>query len=146
MSVLKSKRDLAKTQFLENLRVIEDEVSKWCESQGRKHDNYGLADFAKMVRQAYLHAVLANTKYISFKEDVDFRKEHFDYAIGFLQMFNIELDRIQNSDRFHLSNTKVKRWMKLERETRNQIASIKKSDHNRRKNLKSRNEAESEED
>lgn len=146
MSVLKSKRELAKTQFLENLRVIEDEVSAWCESQSRKHDNYGLADFANDIRQAHLHAVLANQKYISFKEDVDFRRGHFDYAIGYLQMFNIELDRIKKSNRFHLSNTKVKRWMDLERKTRNQIAAIKKSDSKRRKDLKSRDEVESEED
>ena len=36
MSVLKSKRSVSTSQFLDNMRKLEQEVLAWCKTQGRK--------------------------------------------------------------------------------------------------------------
>ena len=131
MSVIKSKRNLASSQFLIDLSAIESEVDNWCESQSRKHDNYGLVELSKMVRFANTHAILANQRYLKSTEDAEFRKKHFNFAISFLKLFNIRLTTIKSQNKYNLSNTKVKRWMKLEKSARKQIESIKKTDTER---------------
>lgn len=45
MSVLKSKRSVSTSQFLDNMRKLEQEVLAWCKTQGRKNDDYGLIVF-----------------------------------------------------------------------------------------------------
>lgn len=138
MSVVASLRKEAKSQFLENLRVLQNDVRKWCLSQSRKYDNYGLTSLYDDIHQAYKLALMANRRYISddsLAEDIMYRRGKFNEAVAYLISFNAEIGTIKSissgNDCLQLSNNKVKKWMKLERQIRNQIKKILKSDSDR---------------
>ena len=136
MSVLKSKRSVAASQFLENLKKLEQEVLTWCKSQGRKNNDYGLTDLFKSAEKAYVNAAFGNKVYLAREEDMKARKKYFDTAIHWLHTFNCELTALQVC--FPISNTKMKRWMGYVYQAINQMEQIKKSDAARIRKQKSK--------
>lgn len=126
MSVLRSKRGLSSAQFLENLRLLEQEVLTWCKSQGRKNDDYGLTDLFKCVKQAYSNAVFGNQIFLKTAEEAAERKGYFDESIRNLHLFNAELTALSGC--YNISNSKIKRWMEYVYKSITQMESIKKSD------------------
>ena len=129
MSVIKNKRSLSTTQFLTNLCLLMKEVRTWCESQGKRNDNYGLTDLFQACKNAYVCAVMANNQFPKDKESVAYRKIYFDKAVSWLHTFDCELTAMCACH--PISNTKIKRWMKYVFVSRNQIEAIKKSDNKR---------------
>ena len=133
ISVIKSKRSLASTQFLANLQKLENEVLAWCKTQGAKNAPYGLTDLFEASNNAFACAFAANKIYINasldqetLQENINTRKELFDKSIKWCHAFNTKLTVLMSC--YKISNTKIKRWMSYVYSAINQMNSVKKSD------------------
>ena len=137
MSVLKSKRSLSSSQFLDSMQKLEIEVLAWCKSQGRKNNDYGLTDLFKSTEKAFVNGVYANKIFLKEENDAKNRKHYFNQSIYWLHTFNAELTAL--SVCFPISNTKLKRWSGYAYQAINQMESIKKSDEARVKKKNKQN-------
>lgn len=129
MSVVRSKRSLSSSQFLDSLKKLMEETLTWCKAQGRKNDDYGLADLFKTAQKAYTNAYYANKTFLAGDISLKERRAYFDKALKMLHDYNAQL--VSVSVCFKLSNTKKKRWSGYAWQAINQITAIKKSDTNR---------------
>lgn len=129
MSVIKSKRKLAKVQFLTNIANLQTDVRKWCRSQSPRLDSYGLTELHSYTEKAIDHALNANCRFITTQDDIVYRKKEFKAAISELHKFNAKVTRM--SFTFDISNTRIKRWMSLSYNSIRQMEGVIKSDSTR---------------
>lgn len=126
MSVIKSKRSIASTQFLFNMQKLENEVLIWCKSQGNKNTPYGLSTLFEMTNKAFVAAYQANKTFLSNKNDLELRKTLFNTSIKYLHNFNAQLTALMGC--YNISNTKIKRWMSYTYKAISQMEGVKSSD------------------
>ena len=109
MSVIKSRRSIASTQFLFNLQKLEQEVLAWCKTQGNKNNDYGLSTIFKITNRAFITAYQGNEIKLKDEKDLELRKQAFNTSIRWLHTFNAELTVLMSC--YNISNAKIKRWM-----------------------------------
>lgn len=129
MSVIKSKRSIASTQFLFNMQKLEQEVLTWCKSQGNKNAPYGLSTLFETTNKAFVSAYQANKTFLGNENDMEIRRNYFNIAIKNLHNFNVQLTALMSC--YNISNTKIKRWMGYTYNAINQMESVKSSDAKR---------------
>lgn len=134
MSVIKSKRSVAKTQFLFNLQKLENEVLTWCKQQGYRSAQYGLTELFGFTNKAFSSAYYANKTFLKDEESLKIRTDYFNTSIKCLHLFNAKLTSLMSC--YDISNTKIKRWMGYVYKAMNQMESVKKSDSKRISNKK----------
>ena len=125
MSVIKSKRSIASTQFLFNLQKLEQEVLAWCKTQGNKNNDYGLSTIFKITNRAFIAAYQGNEINLKNEKDLELKKQAFDTSIKWLHTFNAELTVLMSC--YDISNTKIKRWMGYVYKAINQMEKVKQS-------------------
>ena len=64
MSVLVSKRYIAKTEFLKNLTILQKYILRWCIKQPPKYKSFGVQALYDYIESARKFACLGNSIYV----------------------------------------------------------------------------------
>lgn len=91
MSVLKSKRELSKTEYLKTLRELEVFIIKRAAKKPRKMDHLFLNDFIQLSKDALNNAVAGYSVIVSCKEDVALVHRYLMLSYAKVQALNSQV-------------------------------------------------------
>ena len=91
ISVLASQRKVANVQFITTALNLQRDVHKWCLSQGRRNDNYGLTRLYQTVESVSVAVITLNSIYANTIEGIKQRLNLMREAEQNLHVFNAQL-------------------------------------------------------
>jgi len=132
MSVLVSKRYIAKTEFLKNLTILQKYILRWCIKQPPKYKSFGVQALYDYIESARKFACLGNSIYVKcVKSDNDEaslnnRIQCFKKSKYYLAMLNYHIPTIL--DVYNLSIQKACKWSEIINKTQALLDGVIKSD------------------
>lgn len=108
MSVLASQRKVANVQFVTTALNLQKDVQKWCLSQGRRKDNYGLTRLYQTTESISVAVIALNSIYINTPEDIEQRLKLGREAERNIHLFNAQLTAM--FPLFNIKYKRAKRW------------------------------------
>ena len=134
MSVPKSKRNLSKSAFKDELKYLRKDVIRWCNKQSKKAREFALKDLYNLATDAERFGTRANNHYFSKPEDAEVRAKYFKKAIQSAYLFAEEATLI--SECYMIKTARLHRWMHFTNSAIRQMKALMRSDAARAKDMR----------
>lgn len=138
ISVLASQRKVANVQFVTTALKLQRDVQKWCLSQGRRNDNYGLARLYQTVESVSVAVITLNSIYANTIEGAKQRLSLMREAEQNLHVFNAQLTAMYPL--FNIKHKRAKRWSDWSNTESKLLAGVRRADLKRLNKLQEANQ------
>ena len=135
MAVLKKDREQSSVQFLDTARKLEVLTIKNCLKFPKRYTFFITTEIVRLSQSVYNNLKSANSIFPTIQADVQIRREYFIKANCDLQALISQLDIAKEVIESDIKSSVWCEWMDLIEEEAKLIASVKKSDRERYKNL-----------
>ena len=138
ISVLASQRKVANVQFITTALNLQRDVQKWCLSQGRRNDNYGLTRLYQTAESVSVAVITLNSIYANTIEGVKQRLNLMREAEQNLHVFNAQLTAMYPL--FNIKHKRAKRWSDWSNTESKLLAGVRRADMKRLNKLQEANQ------
>ena len=127
-------------EFIETARKLEEHTFSCCMKAPKRYSAFLTSELMRLAGQVHSYVVMANSVYVTNKDEAKLRRSYFTQANAYLQAMNPKISLLYNTitknhpNRQWIHNA-VKVWSELMIKEANLISSVKKREQERFKDM-----------